>query len=277
MRFFRRRKKGLIINNDITAIDGIVLARRGDEITEDLVARIAAIPASVRSDRVLLGETGFFVNIKYLIDHEKYQFITNYGRKKERLIRILSEVQFNPLVIKELEWMQRLEYHHHHSLVVALMVTRMMMDFYEDEALTREAAAGAITHNLGISRVPERILNKMGSLDPDEQAILQEHPIYCYLLLSYYYGDAGHPNAQVAFEHHEDLLGTGYPRKVVPENLVTRCINMCDLYDALICARPFRPAIPPQKAYEIVAEKVDQKQLDTLAFTLLNAYLQFID
>ncbi len=277
MRFFRRRRKGLTIRSDITAIDGTVLARRGEEIHDDRVAQIARISTPVRAERVWLGETGFFANIKYLIDHEKYRFITNEGRKREKLLRILSGIQFNPLVIKELEWMGRLEYHHHHSLVVALMVTRMMMDFYEDETLAREAAAGAITHDLGISRVPASILNKMGRLDADEQAILQEHPVYSYLLLSYYYGDANHPNARIAFEHHEDLLGTGYPRKVVPENLVTRCINMCDLYDALISARPFRPAHSPQGAFKIVAEKVAQKQLDALAFTLLSAYLQFMD
>jgi len=274
--FKKKKKNGLEISSDITAINGEVIVRKGERFNDPLLKRVEQ-QSPAQKETVPLAETKIFVNCKLLLHHPKYQFITNNGSKITQLLDLIAPIRFSPLLIEELQFMYRFEYRYRHSLTIALIATRMLLDFYQDADKAREAAACAITHDIGITRVPEAILNKLTPLNDDEQKILKEHPLYSSLLLAYYLGDQHHPNARIALLHHEDSNGTGYPRGIELNDIVAHCIHLCDYYDALVSARPFRPAMPPAKAWEIIAEKVEEGQLDRLAFTLLNAYLQNLD
>ncbi len=78
----------------------------------------------------------------------------------------------------------------------------------------------------------------------------------------------------VAYEHHESLLGTGYPRGVVPELQLSQIIQIGDIFDALISARPFRPAKTWEQAIEIIGEMVVQGEIKTDHYKLLQSCIQ---
>ena len=48
------------------------------------------------------------------------------------------------------------------------------------------AVSCALTHDFGITRVPEQILNKVSPLSEQEMKVVREHPIYSFCLLTYY-------------------------------------------------------------------------------------------
>jgi HD-GYP domain-containing protein (c-di-GMP phosphodiesterase class II) len=60
-------------------------------------------------------------------------------------------------------------------------------------------------------------------------------------LLSYYFRDTQILGARVARDHHERRDGSGYPQGLMLEDKMIEIISVCDIYDALISPRPYRP------------------------------------
>jgi HD-GYP domain-containing protein (c-di-GMP phosphodiesterase class II) len=72
--------------------------------------------------------------------------------------------------------------------------------------------------------------------------------------------------ADIAYEHHERLNGAGYPRHLKGEalHLDGQIIAVADIYDALTAAdRPYKRALPHDKAREILLDEAAQGRLQT--------------
>ena len=122
-------------------------------------------------------------------------------------------------------------------------------------------------HDAGKSCIPHSVLNKPGSFTDDEYEIMKKHVFYgCEELESAI--DKGAPIdhivARVAIEHHERMNGEGYPHhrcgraEEDPENgihLYSRIIAIADAYSALLMKRVYKPALPAEKAIELMSTK----------------------
>jgi HD-GYP domain-containing protein (c-di-GMP phosphodiesterase class II) len=78
----------------------------------------------------------------------------------------------------------------------------------------------------------------------------------------------------IAYGHHEKLDGRGYPRGVTGDAIPiqTRMMTIADIFDALTAAdRPYKPAIAPARALDILAEEVRAGELDAELFRLFVA------
>lgn len=123
-----------------------------------------------------------------------------------------------------------------------------------------ELASGCLLHDVGKVFVPKAILNKPGSLTPEERAQVREHPRLGYELLRTLRPKEILAN-HVAYQHHERQDGQGYPRGLRGTNrvdlsprltsgsgriiLYAEIAAVADTYDALSSDRPYRPALPP--------------------------------
>ncbi len=70
---------------------------------------------------------------------------------------------------------------------------------------------------------------------------------------------------EIAYGHHEKLDGRGYPRGVGAQGLAveTRMMTIADIYDALTASdRPYKKALPPERALEILSDEAKRGQLD---------------
>jgi HD-GYP domain-containing protein (c-di-GMP phosphodiesterase class II) len=108
---------------------------------------------------------------------------------------------------------------------------------------------GGLLHDVGKLATPAGILCKPGPLDADEFAVIRRHPLDGSQLLA----ELGGFSAQVrrlVRDHHERLDGKGYPhgRGALELDLATRVLTVCDVYDALVSDRVYRPAWPPERA-----------------------------
>src|SRR5438046_1513292 len=75
----------------------------------------------------------------------------------------------------------------------------------------------------------------------------------------------------IAYGHHEQLDDKGYPRRVTGEGIPiqTRMMTISDIYDALSAAdRPYKAAVAPARALDIMADEVRAGQLDQELFRL---------
>jgi HD-GYP domain-containing protein (c-di-GMP phosphodiesterase class II) len=106
----------------------------------------------------------------------------------------------------------------------------------------------------------------MGSLDESERKEIESHVTHTFLFLRTIPWTKEMKNIpQIAFGHHEKLDGEGYPRGIRAEEIPiqTRMMTVSDIFDALTAMdRPYKRAIPPQKALDILRAEVGEKKLD---------------
>jgi PAS domain S-box-containing protein/putative nucleotidyltransferase with HDIG domain len=114
---------------------------------------------------------------------------------------------------------------------------------------------GALLHDIGKMGVPDRILHKPGPLTPEEQAIMRQHPVFAYEMLSRI--EYLRPALDIPYCHHEKWDGTGYPRGLKGEEipLAARIFAVLDVWDALTSDRPYRPAWTREQAVGYLREQ----------------------
>jgi HD-GYP domain-containing protein (c-di-GMP phosphodiesterase class II) len=113
---------------------------------------------------------------------------------------------------------------------------------------------------------------RKGNLNDRERIEIQSHVTHTFLFLSKIPWTSelkGVP--KIAYGHHEKLDGSGYPNRLSGEDIPiqTRIMTISDIYDALTASdRPYKRAVPPERALDIIAEEVKQQQLDPELFQL---------
>lgn len=111
---------------------------------------------------------------------------------------------------------------------------------------------GALLHDVGKLGVSNAILDKPGKLDAEEWAQMRRHAVHTEDVLGRI--TAFRVLSRIAGAHHERLDGNGYPRGLDRRHirLETRIITVADIYDAMTSDRPYRAAMPLEKALSIM-------------------------
>ncbi len=135
----------------------------------------------------------------------------------------------------------------------ALIADRMGMDADRCQ-LIRVASA---LHDVGKIGVPDYILTKPGSLDPEEWAVMQRHCEIGHRILSGSKSEVLNLAATIAFTHHERIDGSGYPRGLAGEAIPIegRIAAIADVFDALTTNKVYRQAVPMTEAVEILKKE----------------------
>jgi len=112
-----------------------------------------------------------------------------------------------------------------------------------------------------------------GSLDPEERLQIESHVTHTFNFLNQipWTEDLARV-AEIAFGHHEKLNGKGYPRGVTGEQLPlqTRIMTVSDIFDALTASdRPYKRALPPEKALDILNMEAKSGDLDAAVVELV--------
>ena len=113
-------------------------------------------------------------------------------------------------------------------------------------------------HDVGKIAIPDRILLKPGRLDPDEYEIMKTHTTRGKEIIEEF-GDVKSSLylkhcMDICYCHHERWDGKGYPRQLKETEipLTARLAAVADVYDALVCARIYKAAMPYSEAMEII-------------------------
>ena len=116
---------------------------------------------------------------------------------------------------------------------------------------------GLMVHDIGKSLIDQRILNKRGTLNKDEWAVMKEHPGNGVRLLR----DSAEVSEEaliIVQDHHEKLDGSGYPRGL-RSNAVheyARIAALVDIFDALTTRRPYKLAERSFPALQIMRDEM---------------------
>lgn len=113
---------------------------------------------------------------------------------------------------------------------------------------------GAVLRDIGMITVSHLILKNPAHLSEEEWALIRQHPARGAQILE----EMNLPKevTEVVLNHHERWGGEGYPRGIkgteIP--LGARIVSLVDGYVAMTAERPYRRALPYEKARQVIAE-----------------------
>ena len=141
-----------------------------------------------------------------------------------------------------------------HSRRVTELTLLMAQKMGIEDSELAHIRRGALLHDIGKMGIPDKILLKPGKLSDEEFAIVRKHPVYAYEMLSPIH--FLHPALDIPYSHHEKWDGSGYPRKLIGEQipLTARIFAVIDVYDALTSDRPYRDAWTREKTLEYIQD-----------------------
>jgi HD-GYP domain-containing protein (c-di-GMP phosphodiesterase class II) len=107
---------------------------------------------------------------------------------------------------------------------------------------------------------------RKGTLDPQERLEMESHVTHSFHFLTKIpWTPVMKGIPEIAYGHHEKLDGSGYPRGLAGDQipLQARMMTISDIYDALTAQdRPYKRAVPPATALDILHEEAKQGKLD---------------
>lgn len=117
---------------------------------------------------------------------------------------------------------------------------------------------GGYLHDIGKVGIPDAVLLKKGRFTPEEREIMNNHVLIgeqiCKPLRSM------RDVIPIIRNHHERWDGTGYPDGLASDEIpyLAQVFQIIDIYDALTSERPYKRAMTPAEALEVMAEETEK-------------------
>jgi putative nucleotidyltransferase with HDIG domain len=152
---------------------------------------------------------------------------------------------------------------------LAVFIARALGLRESDITLLQRAA---LLHDIGKLAIPSSILDKPGKLDSAEWVVLKTHVWHSYTILRQAPGFR--EVSEIAGSHHEKLDGSGYFRGLKGDqiSLPARILAIADIYDALRAKRPYRDAMDPELALQIMKQQTPHALDETCLEALTRSF-----
>jgi len=125
---------------------------------------------------------------------------------------------------------------------------------FSQDQISALHCAGLI-HDVGKVHVPAEILANPNGLSEAEFSIIKTHPLVGYEILKAI--EFPWPIAQIVYQHHERMDGSGYPLGLSGEDILleARILAVADVVEAMSSHRPYRPALGIDRALSEITQK----------------------
>lgn len=258
----------------VVTLEGQVLLPAGTILTEQVLAEIAAAGRLVPREQIpLLSHGSVREDLRCCLAITPYNEIFGDSGEVDALMARMDMVSLPLPLLYSLDYFRAQDFHtYRHILTVfalSMLVGEDLIPGYHERP--GRIMAGP-THDFGKICIPLPILKKSSPLTRMERSVLNNHPLAGQVLLSYYLGDHHHPAVIVARDHHERRDGSGYPRGISALEPIVELVAACDVYDALMSPRPYRPlAYDNRTALEELTVLAEQGKLGWECVTALVA------
>lgn len=266
-------RPGMKLAKRIFSDDGIVLLAEGVELTATLIRRLSEcgisflyIQDSLTDDIVvpelLSDETqrkalaAIKSTFREFIDQPARRKSVTYpyiGRNMRQVMgMIMDDLSGNKDAMIMLMNLHTVDHYlYMHSLNVCVYTTLLGIAHGYDTHQLEQLGMGALLHDVGKTQISMQVLLKPGVLSQYEFDEMKRHTERGYYLLK------DEPNiplvaAHCAYQHHERLDGSGYPRGIRGHEIheYAKWVGLVDSYDAMTSRRIYRDAILPHQAVE---------------------------
>lgn len=266
---------GMKLAKKIFSGEGLVLLGENVELTSRLIQRLEqcgiqyvfiadpktddiVVPEIISEDTIRIALKEIRTNFRQMMDRPKrkkgttYPYIAQpFKQMMNLIIDDLASHQDAMIMLMNMGVVD--DYLFQHSLNVCVYTTLLgaAYGYSRDELMT--LGMGALLHDIGKTQISMDVLKKPGSLTSEEYMNMKHHAKIGYELLK------DEPNlplivAHCAFQHHERLDGSGYPRGIHGNEIhdYAKWIGLVDSYDAMTTNRVYRAPMLPHHAIELL-------------------------
>jgi HD-GYP domain-containing protein (c-di-GMP phosphodiesterase class II) len=130
----------------------------------------------------------------------------------------------------------------------------------------------ASIHDIGKLSIPSEILSKPTKLTNLEFSLIKEHAQSGYEILKDV--ESSWPLAEIVYQHHERMDGSGYPRNLKGDEILleARIMAVADVVEAMASHRPYRPGLGIKAALEEIEKNKGVIYDDTVADACLKLF-----
>jgi len=186
---------------------------------------LSCVCRALENRRMKLENRAYRTNLETLVAH-RTDALRRAMVNLEKAYDIALECLGDALALKDSES----EAHCKRVMVFSIAIARALGLPAED---IRVIARGAFLHDIGKLAIPDQIIRKPGRLDPEEVAIMREHPYHGYQMVKKtpFLQEA----SEIVYAHHERYDGTGYPRGMRGEHipLGARIVAVANTLDSI--------------------------------------------
>lgn len=239
----KRPPSALMLAYPVCSVDSRVLLPAGAALTRrvlmDMIARQGK-PAG--KSRLLLRHATLRRDLLDLVHSPSYEVIFSNSRKTAEVMAGLATVRTIDRVLDCFDYLARHDrYTYCHLLRVFALSALIAREMLPSDRDWLNFISMGPTHDIGKCCLPLSLLQKSVPITRAERRLIDHHAVAGYVLLSLFYGDPAHPAAIVARDHHERRDATGLPRGIRLASPMVETVIVCDIYDALITPRAYRP------------------------------------
>jgi len=179
------------------------------------------------------------------------QDITEKAQAEEEIKRYIVRLQHaldSTIAVVSTIGEMRDPYTHGHEHRVGEIAASIAAEMGWDANRVEGIRIAGCMHDVGKISVPAEILAKPARLSPAEFELVKEHAQQSYEILKGV--EFPWPVAQSAWQHHERLDGSGYPRGLKGDQIIieARVLAVADVVEAMASHRPFRPGLGIERA-----------------------------
>lgn len=205
--------------------------------------------AAIRDDE---GNFSHFIVYTQDISEQK-----KYEEKIEQNNMQLRETFKGAINLLALAGEQRDPYTAGHQERVAKLAVAIAKKMGLDEHTIEGINIAGIIHDVGKMSVPVELLSKPTKLTELEYSIIKTHSQSGYQILSKV--DFPWPIADIVYQHHEHLDGSGYPRGLKSDEILieAKILAVADVVEAMSSNRPYRASMGITAALEEISNKKD--------------------
>jgi hypothetical protein len=163
-----------------------------------------------------------------------------------------------------------------HSLNVGILATFFVMKVLENlsREILEEVALGYFLHNIGMMRLPQKIVDYGGPLGDTTWPLIRQHPAWGLEIVQ----GIEEPTREVAhiiMDHHEKLNGKGYPRALTGADMhfFVKVCGLVDSFNAMIAERTYRQALQVVDALKEIKQKIPHEYDPTIFSKLILVFL----
>jgi putative nucleotidyltransferase with HDIG domain len=191
--------------------------------------------------------------------------------KKERHMGELRQTYFGLLTILQ-QFISNDKYTHNHSYRVALYASSIAARMGFDQDRIDDVRAAALLHDVGKLETSRELLHKAASLTPEEMVEMRKHVQKGVALLEPVGGSLRRV-LPIILAHHDKFDGSGYgPAKGDEIPIEARVLAVADAYDTLTSDRPYRRAVTPFEARQIIVSSAGSNFDPTVVDAFVNAF-----
>jgi putative nucleotidyltransferase with HDIG domain len=181
---------------------------------------------------------------------------------KETHLRELRQTYYGVLLILQ-QFISKDKYTQNHSYRVSIYAAKIAASLGLDAERVEDVRAAALLHDIGKLDVSRNLLYKAARLTSEEAGVVNQHVEIGVAMLTPVGGSLARV-LPIILAHHDKFDGSGHhPTRGNEIPLESRILTVADVYDALTSDRPYRKAMSPFEAKDVICQGAG-KQFDPL-------------